>query len=495
MKHTNGDSAYLHQTHSWTQLGLANLVNIPYLIGRYGVVTIDTEKTILVGGQYVMATLSVPQPTATFDRLPPLDFQNGFAPGSEKLVRLGNIAVVQAGWGYQLDTDSILQQYRGNGYDIEKITESMLQTGFTHGYYYPLSRSTFDDETQAWHIKCAANLAERVARERNWDSIDILILGSSTTYRESLQGLVQELAQRGITVGEAQIYVQACNSALAGINDLCRMPEYHGKRAVVIGMESLTGGDVYDFERPNTIRIFGNGGGAVAFIPGVEIQHINGRTIAEYDYQGVITGPQACPVSTITDRIEPPAWYETVGDYTDGKLVASKDGIFIEIPPSEDSKLRMNGMSTLAYFAKRVPPLALDVVNTYYTEHAEQYGNLQNPLSHQPSLPVITFVNNDLMKAQLADVGIDTRNARKLARNGTLQEIRAAMAARGHDHDPVQIPWVMEGTGFNNISAGTSVITLVKMIEESMIEPNVPLPVFGFGIGSVIQADIWRFTV
>lgn len=418
-----------------------------------------------------------------------LPTQPSFVPGSERLVRLGEIAVFRAGWGFPITNQDMVRFYAEAGLDADEVAETVAGTGFKQGYYFPFEQDLFGPETQGWHAHYTAMLVEKVARARDWDHIDVLIVGSSTTRMYVLEEARQLLAQRGIVVDDVRMYVQACNSAIAGITDLSRDPQYHGIHAVVVGLETLSG-DVVDIDTPTTFRVFGNGGGAIAFVPGKDIQHITGRTIAEYDTQGVIVGPAACPVAQIDNRIDHFDWYELVGEETTDKFVTSKDGVFIQIPPSDDGKLYMNGMSTLAYFAKRVSPLAVEIIQTYEAQFKDQYGNLGIPFGHQPSLPVVTFINHDLIRLDLEARGLDGRVARKLAKRGTIEEI--ATELKMPDYKPFQIPWIMDRTGFNNISAGTSLIAMVTMIEEGSIQPNSVLPVFGYGIGSVIQADIWK---
>jgi 3-oxoacyl-[acyl-carrier-protein] synthase III len=86
---------------------------------------------------------------------------------------------------------------------------------------------------------------------------------------------------------------------------------------------------------------------------------------------------------------------------------------------------------------------------------------------------------------------VEPKLARRLGKRASNDEIAQEL---GIEHyAPVQIPWIMSRTGFNNISAGTSLVAMVTMIEEGLIKPKDVLPVFGYGIGSVIQADVWKF--
>lgn len=418
-----------------------------------------------------------------------------FTPGTEKFARIGPIAVACAGWGTPLDNERIIGYFVRQDWDEALVRADVLRTGFKLGNYFPSSNHLLSEETQGGHAHWAAALAERVMDARGWRHIDVLVIASTSTTNQVPGRAADILRQHGYRIDQAKLYAQACNSALAAINDMCRTPEQHGIRAVVVGMESLTG-SMGDYANPISLRTFGNGGGAIAFIPGHEIQHINGRTQAEYDLMGVISGPRPFRMPTPAEQIPLPPWYEITGEQTAGKCLASDLGIFMEPPYNPDEILLMQGKATLMYFAKRVPPFANDVVQTYLAHYRDEYGPLGLPFSHQPSLPVLIFINHELLRLGMESLGIEKKDARKLSKLEDEAERNAALADMGiTDFVPVQIPWVMGDSGFNNISAGTSMVALVEMIERDLIHPYVPTPVFGFGVGSVIQADIWRFTV
>ena len=427
----------------------------------------------------------IPEPLSPFQ----------LTPGTQALARLGPIAVFRGSWGVPLDSERIIAHYVAQGWDVAEVTEMVSRTGFPTGYYFPQSNDLCSPDTQEWQAHYAAALAENVMNARDWDAIDVMIVASSSLNND-IPGRARDiLVGRGYQVGQTKMYGQACNGALAGINDLCRDEASHGIRAVVIGMETLTGGRANP-EDPITVRTFGNGGGSIAFIPGHEIQHITGRTVVEWDREGVIRGPVTYTLPPVEDHITPLPWYEFVGDQTRDYFAATDHGMYMQMPQSDDGLLMMQGKSTLMYFARRVPPLAIDVAMTYYQDYADHYGPLAIPLSHQPSLPVLTFVNQELIRLSLEAAGLERREARKLTKRATPAE-RAAYVRDNNieGYVEVQIPWLMDRTGFNNISAGTSMAALVQMIYDDMVRPHTPVPVYGFGIGSVIQADVWRFTV
>lgn len=415
--------------------------------------------------------------------------QHQIVASSEKGVRLGSIAAARAGWGQPVSNTDLIAYYQAAGHDPTSIAPLFDQTGFEHGYYSPPDSHIYSDEVQEWHVQAGAHLARRVIAARGWDALDILIIASSTTTNWVPSAIQSRLAEDGIQIRQTQLYAQACNGALAGINDLIRTPHRRGQRAVVVGMESLTG-LMCDLDDPTTMRTFGNGGGAVAFIVGEEIEHIVGRSVAEYDVAGVLRGPQVFQLPTTPSPDYD--WYELAGTETADKFIASADGVFMSVPPSPDRlKLVMHGLSTLHFFAKRVPPLVYDVVQRYRAGYQASYGDLGVPFSHQPSRPVTTYVNQELARLLLEGDGVPIAEVRRVVKRLGADEVAAYLQARGL---PVlSIPWVMNRTGFNNVSAGTSMVTLVQMIEDGTLQLEQATPVVGFGIGSVIQADVWRF--
>ena len=113
----------------------------------------------------------------TLDNFPK---QPAFHPGSEQLVRLGEIAVFRAGWGIPLTNNDILvfAQLRGHT-NLTELSTSLEATGFTNGYYSPFTVNHRSAEVQHWHVIYAVELTKRVMQARGWDSLDILILGTS----------------------------------------------------------------------------------------------------------------------------------------------------------------------------------------------------------------------------------------------------------------------------------------------------------------------------
>ncbi len=422
----------------------------------------------------------------------PVPYQ--FAPHSVALGRLGPLVAVRAGWGTIVDNPTLIRHYVAHGWDAEAAQLAIETTGFTHGYYFPPDNDIFSDETQAWHVSYVVQFVQLLCQARGWDGVDVLAVGSCSSRNTIHVEAQEQLYKLGVAVKSARLYGQACNAALSAMDDLLRDDSLRGARAVVIGLETLSGGRI-EHENPTTIRIFANGGGGLAFVVGQEVDFVTGRSVVEYDTRGVVAGANVCELPPPSQRIRPPTWHEKQGPQTQDKLFGTPDGsLFLHLPHTDDHIFRSDGMATAAYFARRMPPIVLDVYQHYQREFAARYGPLaDHPFSHQPSRPVIDFLNTEVRRLWLAQQGLDTKTARTLSRLAGVQR-HHVLADMGLQLPPLpQIEWYMPQTGFNNTSAGTPMVILVQMMNAGLLHPNRPTPMFAFGVGSVIAASVWRF--
>lgn len=428
--------------------------------------------------------LSVPEPVP-----------HQFAKGSLKVACLGPIVAVRGGWGTPVDNPTLIQHYVSHGWEAEAARTAIETTGFTSGYYFPPENDIFSDETQSWHVSYATQFAHILCHQRGWDSVDVLAIGSCSSRNTIHKAVQARLGEMGIRVAAARLYGQACNAALSAMDDLLRDDAMYGARAIVIGLETFSGGRI-EHENPTTIRTFANGGGGVAFIVGEEIAFMTGRSVVEYDARGVVAGAEVCELPPPSERLAPPSWHELVGEATQNKLFCTADGsLFLHLPHTDDQVLRSDGMATAAYFARRMPPLILDVFERYQNEFAAEYGPLAPHLfSHQPSRPVIEFLNTEVRRLWLNGVlGLDMRTARSISRLSGVER-KHVLDQMGLVMPPLpQIDWYMPKTGFNNTSAGTPMVILVQMMQDGLLFPEQPTMVLAFGVGSVIAASVWRF--
>ena len=200
----------------------------------------------------------------------------------------------------------------------------------------------------------------------------------------------------------------------------------------------------------------------------------------------------------------------------------------------------MDGRRTYQYFASTpVASLIWEVMHTYQVEYAAHYGPLATTIGHQPSKPVVDGLNRALFQLVLESheaipmamatamgtaiptvtvtamaTGMKTGMATAIPMGSVMangnghglsrQELRALLRADvveralhlrrlGVPALPLSIPWVMDGTGINNVSSATSLVALEALAGQRAIRPGTVHLVVGLGIGASYQAHVIRF--
>ncbi len=399
----------------------------------------------------------------------------------EQHAQLGNIQVAVGPWGDLIDSPLLESVAEKLGVLTPETREMIRNSGFPHGYYYPQDADMSSPEFQALQALRGAMLARMVVDRRDWKHIDTLVVGSISSIADTPKRVAHILSQWGITVDTVQFYGQACNSALGAIIDLTRRSQ-QGETigpSVVVGLDSLSGSQV-DPKDIKLMRTFGNGGGAIAFVPGKDIEHITGRTIFVKDEKGVIKIHHTYELPTEGKKPLYP-WYE-VTEGSEDAIARTNEGIFVRMVAPEGPYAQMNGFDTFKFFSRYMPRLVVDVALDYVKE-GSLYGKL-SPLAagHQPANPVNTGLNKYI--------------------NRLLEGIHASGEFIGKKIDrsivqrlpkEISIPWLMHHAGINNISAGTFLVHATEMIKQGMLKCDQPTLLVGYGIGSVMQADVVIF--
>ena len=270
---------------------------------------------------------------------------------SERLAWIGDIPVFGAGWGTLIHTDSVLQQLVREGVLTDALREQLATLGFSGGYRYPLDTDLCSPETQEHIAGIGAELALRTISARKWSGVDVLVVASSTVQNHVPERMADLLKKKNIGVNQTLWYAQACNSGFAGLNDVLLNPNLQGARVALVSMDTLSG-TMTDVTDPLTFLTFGNNGGSMAFVNGKEIVHTDaGRTMVEFDTDGVI---KAVPPYSVPSEglVEPPGHYEFVDERSRKHLIVTKQGIIMDVALSKIGKLEMNGMKTLQLVCK-----------------------------------------------------------------------------------------------------------------------------------------------
>jgi len=400
----------------------------------------------------------------------------------EQQAQLGDIQLAYAVWEEHRDNSWIKRVAHKLKVLTPETREMIRNSGFREGYYYPQDVDVFSPKIQAAQALHGAMLAKMVADRRDWKHIDTLVVGSVSSIADTPKRVAHILSQWGITVDNVQFYGQACNSALGAIIDLTRRSQ-QGETigpSVVVGLDSLSGSQV-DPKDIKLMRTFGNGGGAIAFVPGKDIEHITGRTIFVKDEKGVIKIQRIYELPTEGKKPLYP-WYE-VTEGSEDAIVQTDAGIFVRMIAPEGPYAQMNGRATFRLFGRHMPKLITHVLLRYAENFGNRYGRLWRwSLGHQPAEPVNTglaYYTNGILES--------------IHENGKFMDSTVDKAITQYLPKRISIPWLMKKAGVNNISAGTFLVHATEMVNRGKIKLHRPTLLVGYGIGSVMQADVVIF--
>ncbi len=425
-----------------------------------------------------------------------------FTPGSARLSHIGPISLFRASWGTFVESQTIADATVKAGHP-EELADTIEMLGFSGGYHFPADSDTFSDYVQQLHVEYITQIVENVLNGRGWDYADSLFIGSQTVLEDTLPEVRSMLHKRGKDVGNLYWYRLACNSATAALINTLEQPDYHGQHVAVVGLETLSGNST-DITNPVTFSTFGNGGSAMAYIPGKEINVLTGDTVVEYDTDGFFIIPHQANKRPYSGTTKVPVGYTLVGDETEEHFFSTESGIYLEMP--SDDTFRMDGRGTFRYFTSTgVTDLIWNVLQTYRERFSKQLGKLGIAIGHQPSAAVVDGLNRSLFRIALTehseemsrlgrlDEVLSTRDIRKLMRSAVPDRV-AALAKIGIDATSLHIPWIMDEVGFNNVSAGTALSALETLASKHIVLPGTSHLLLGLGVGASYQAHIVHFS-
>lgn len=409
------------------------------------------------------------------DELPFLPNSPEFTPHSEHSSYLGDMALTRAGWGGQLSTENYIAARAAKAELTQLQIDQIRNVGFDGGYrFHPSVENIFDPHLQMLQAGWAANLALKTIEMRGWDTVDALYVGSSTVATDTIP-LVQDLIEQlGVKVNRIQQHSLACQSWSTATIDALLDPTLQGKNVIVVGLDTLSPMtdpyDTTDPDSPITYQIFGNGGGAWAFKPGEEIQHLHGVTQFEHDEEGLTRCIPICSLPPQEEWLPYPPHFSLKNEKTKDFLAYTKNGLIMYLPPTGNGKIIMNGRGTYSYFI--IESHSFDLIEqevSWYNQHINSAGMfpLDTPFGHEPSYEVISGLN---------------------------KHVRKQWARKKLEGDPPQFPWVMRQTKFNNISAGTGLVAMEQMTHEGLLKPHSSHLLLGLGIGSSIGVTSVHFS-
>ncbi len=383
-----------------------------------------------------------------------------FAPGSEKLKFWFEMAILIGGWGTLVPSQKIISVLYEHGGISNLQAMQLKELGFNGGYRFNSSVEIESPLVQEYQANYAAQLAQGVANARGWDSLDALYIGTSTMTRDAILETADILRKKGIPVHYLQHHNLACQSPTSASVHALQHPDLQNRRVVVVGLDTLTGNlaNLYD---PVPFTLFGNGGGAWAFIPGVDLMYLGGATYFEHDSLGITQSIPFRDLPPLHERRPLPPNYLLVNSQTADYVAYTDEGLFMAIDPPPSRAITMNGRQTFIHFVKRAntPGLIYEAYQQYeQSPFRDKYGPINKVIGHQPSRAVIDGINHSAQK------------------RFNVQEIPG---------NPLYFQWVMEETGFNNISAGTSLVALVELASRGLLDAE-PTMLVGLGIGNTV---------
>ncbi len=401
---------------------------------------------------------------------------------SREYAQVGEVPMVAGGFGdFYEYLDDVTSSIPPDHPDREGLIAGLTNLGFAGGFKNREFLSPSMSEYFERMGLVGAGAARDVMQMKGWDGADVLVVASSSSNVQVPEIMIDELRKQGIVIDSFQMTSQACNSAASAVSDLGRHPDFSGRRAIVLGIESLSGSAV-DQSDYVTRHVFGNAYGALCFVPGVDLVHISGvDTVIEQDRAGVIRAPHAFQVENKGDigtPMQPPPWYTVVGEIDPGFWHTTSRGNFINLPTAPN--LTMDGPLTYQYFSSRVPARELAALEQYYAQYygkniaGRNLGELGATVAHMPSFLVHSA------KCAFVERGKKKRQSES--------------PSSYPDFQTPSSPWLMDRTGLNNSSAATLLVNMTHMAKENMILPGKPFLFEGYGAGSAISANVMMIT-
>lgn len=377
-----------------------------------------------------------------------------------EFVHAGNIIVGWQGFGMFIPTYQHLEGVPSE--ERDEAIKGLELFGVGGNYQYPPTVDIRSQEAQHLQTRHITEFVQELARQANWDGVDILTIGSSSTTSEAMDEAVQDLKATGLTIDAARKYFLLCASASQAMVDVLRDDGTRGARVMNIGIEALSGRLFPDNEKVQP-ALFGNGIAGVAYTAHKDIKYHGGETRIIRD-PGTIEIPSVYRLPTDQERLTdlPRGYSIKNGENLADILAVVRDGVYLLPPASPDSFAHINPRKNIALFSKELPPLFMQVFQDYLKMKKNEQE--VNPvLMHQPSFAVWSVVVS------------------KIAERCAQQDI---------PFDPnTDAPWLMSGLDSGNTSSATILRALLEMIKGGQLKPGLLTPVVGLGIGAVLHGD------
>lgn len=375
-------------------------------------------------------------------------------------IKFGNISIIRAGFGRHITTQDMLSQWVKKDELTDNDRAKIGGYGFSGGYYYNDNFIPNSEYAIRGNVERIAKVATGLMQMRAWKEAN-LVLSSVTVHPNILPPIVELLRKSDLKIKNYVHYGLACDGGGGSMLDCLGQKESDGP-TVFIATETLSGQPV-PRSKIKMSTLFGNGIAGIAAILGNEIKLVDLKLLkaeVKRDEYGVIKVPQAYQITDFEkERIAPPLWYDIHPNAKESFLFG-KNVVLNTMTTQLGDMTKFADMDedrTGIEFKNLILKVAGGVLDRF--EDLFPHEQIKFGLFHQPSKVIALNVAKRLAKL----------------------------------HPGLEIPWLMENTGFNNISSATFFIAMLEAVKNGLINPDSPILIGTFGIGVSAHAGVVKF--
>lgn len=375
------------------------------------------------------------------------------------------LTIIGDSFGKPISNEALINIAVGLGLpksEIENARKAIEATGFTNRYFSYLPSETPNAEIAVGRsVSIGATLLKEAMKSHGWsDGIDVFI-DTSALLPSSVNKEILEEAGLNPDRVLSKSYRYACAGAVGAFIDCLSDPALKDARIVIAAIEPLSLViDRSQFLSPKTITIpaiFGDANTLMAFTP--NRFHLDVKQILIKPDAGVIK------INTLYNFNRMPVDPASVPDYyrfaDGGKSIFrySKSGAYLNIEsPAPGTSISMDGMATGFFFGDATTGVITDLLKEYGDPDLLKKLNGKNIIMHPASKPVVDRI--------------------------------AKLLWRGKYLDIPRLPFLMDAAGYSNGSSATTLNRWRYMIENNMVDANMPFLWIAPGIGSAIAGAI-----
>lgn len=377
------------------------------------------------------------------------------------------LTIVGAPFGKPTNNETLLNMALNLGLpssEIENAQRAIAATGFTNRYFSHLPEEKPDIElTIKRTVGIGATLLRETMKSHGWaDGIDVFI-DTSAFLPTSINKEV--LATAGLNPDRvvSRSYRYACAGAIGAFIDCLSDPALKDARIVIAALEPLSLLiDRSQFVSPKTLpipSIFGDANTLIAFTP--NRFHLNVKQILIQPDAGVIKLNTLYDFNQMpSDSSSIPKHYRFAGG---GESIFrySESGAYLNIEaPASGPSITMDGVATGFFFGDATTAVIVNLLKENGNLDLLKELNGKNIIMHPASKPVVDRIAKLLHRSEYRYL------------------------------DTPHLPFLMDAAGHSNGSSATTLNRWRYMIENDLIDADLPMLWIAPGIGSAIAGAI-----